>query len=272
MSQLRVRGSDGASVYVASEESSAVASFSRELAPTCVALASNVGAGTPIAILLSCTDLNLDPLTLAFVATPAHGILGAIDQATGTVLYTPVAGYSGPDSFTYNASDGTLASNTATVSLSVAAAAPGPVPPSAIVPPRITSATESHRTWRRGTKLATLSKGGQKKLPIGTTFTFALNEPASVGLAFTQEVGGRKVKGKCVAQTGSNRRHGACKRTVTRGTLRFTARAGTNRISFQGRITASKKLNPGRYALVITATNTARQSSQPKSLSFTIAQ
>ncbi|HEV7460052.1 MAG TPA: hypothetical protein VGN78_05925 [Solirubrobacteraceae bacterium] len=40
---------------------------------------------------------------------------------------------------------------------------------------------------------------------------------------------------------------------------------------FQGRITRRKKLKPGRYTLVITATNSAGQRSLPRSLTFTIA-
>jgi hypothetical protein len=42
-------------------------------------------------------------------------------------------------------------------------------------------------------------------------------------------------------------------------------------VRFQGRITRRKKLKPGRYTLVITATNSAGQRSLPRSLTFTIA-
>src|SRR5205085_11205396 len=44
--------------------------------------------------------------------------------ADGTVTYTPTASYTGADSFTYNASDGSLSSSVATVTLSVTAAPP----------------------------------------------------------------------------------------------------------------------------------------------------
>jgi hypothetical protein len=39
---------------------------------------------------------------------------------------------------------------------------------------------------------------------------------------------------------------------------------------FQGRIPRAKKLKPGRYTLVITATNSSGARSAPASLSFTI--
>jgi hypothetical protein len=105
---------------------------------------------------------------------------------------------------------------------------------------------------------------------VGTTFSFTLNEQASVSFAFTQQVGGRKVNGRCVAQTKANRRRHACRRLLTRGTLSFTGHTGRNKLSFQGRVSRSKRLKPGTYTLIITATNTVAQRSIPKQLTFTI--
>lgn len=251
---------DGASVYVASHNSNAVVRFARELAPSCVAVARNVAAATPTTIPLSCSDLNLDPLTLAIVGTPpAHGTLGAIDQAAGTVLYTPVAGYAGPDSFSYKANDGALDSNTATVSLSVVGAPP--------VRPVVTGLRQSATKWRERNKLAQISK---KKPPLGTTFAFSLNEPAAVRLAFTRPAAGRKVSKKCVPVSKKNRKKRKCTRTVLVGTLAFNAHAGANRVRFAGRLSATKKLKPGRYTLTVTATSAGLRST-PRSLNFTIA-
>ena len=87
---------------------------------------------------------------------------------------------------------------------------------------------------------------------------------------FSEATGGRKVKGKCVAQTKKNRRKPGCKRSVTSGVFSFTGHSGTNKVVFQGRISGSKKLKPGRYALVIAATNSAGQQSSPEKLSFAI--
>jgi FG-GAP repeat len=141
------------------------------------------------------------------------------------------------------------------------------VPPVA-VPPIITSATQSNHLWREGAKLAHISK--RRKPPVGTTFSFTLNEQASVTFAFTQRVGGRTVNHKCVAQTKKNRHKHGCKRTVTPGTMTFTGHPGTNKVSFQGRLSRSKKLGLGSYTLAITATNAAGQHSSTKQLSFTI--
>jgi autotransporter-associated beta strand protein len=57
------------------------------------------------------------PLTAVLVASPAYG--SVVLNPDGSFLYTPAAGYSGPDSFTYQASDGVTSSNTATVSITV---------------------------------------------------------------------------------------------------------------------------------------------------------
>src|SRR5207248_1998315 len=51
---------------------------------------------------------------------PSHGTLSAFNPATGVFTYTPAANYNGSDSFTFKASDGSLDSNTATFTLSVA--------------------------------------------------------------------------------------------------------------------------------------------------------
>ncbi len=136
-------------------------------------------------------------------------------------------------------------------------------------PPVLANAAQSNRSWREGKRLASFSRK-HKLPPLGTTFSFTLNEQARVSFTFTQQVGGRKVNGRCVAQSKKNRRKHACKRTLTRGTLSFTGHAGTNKVSFQGRISHSKKLGLGSYTLVITATNAAGQHSSTKQLSFTI--
>jgi hypothetical protein len=105
---------------------------------------------------------------------------------------------------------------------------------------------------------------------VGTTFTFVLNQRATVSFAFTQQVAGRKVNGKCVAQTKSNSRKPSCKRTVTQGTLTFTGRSGSNKVAFQGQISRSKRLPLGAYTLQVSARNTAGQRASGRSLNFSI--
>jgi hypothetical protein len=51
--------------------------------------------------------------------------------------------------------------------------------------------------------------------------------------------------------------------------LSFIGHSGTNKVAFQGRISRSNTLKPGRYTLLISAANTAGHSS-PQQLTFTI--
>ncbi len=78
-------------------------------------------ANSPVAITLSASDVDLDPLTYSIVASPAHGSLSG---AAPNVTYTPSANYSGADSFTFKANDGQVDSNVATVSINVNAPVP----------------------------------------------------------------------------------------------------------------------------------------------------
>ena len=63
------------------------------------------------------SDVEGDSLTASLVSTAAHGSLTL--NANGSFTYTPTANYFGADSFTYKANDGSLNSNTVTVSLTV---------------------------------------------------------------------------------------------------------------------------------------------------------
>src|SRR6185295_6344689 len=68
-------------------------------------------------VLANDTDADGNPLTAALASNPAHGTVAL--SSNGSFTYTPAAGYTGPDAFTYRASDGSLSSNTATVSITV---------------------------------------------------------------------------------------------------------------------------------------------------------
>jgi VCBS repeat-containing protein len=71
-------------------------------------------------VLANDTDADADALTAVLVSDVSHGTLSL--NANGGFTYTPTAGYSGPDSFSYKANDGTADSNTVSVSLTVSAA------------------------------------------------------------------------------------------------------------------------------------------------------
>jgi hypothetical protein len=94
---------------------------------------------TPLGITLTATDPESCELSFSIVQQPAHGSLGSLGSQACTpgspntdrvsVTYTPDAGYSGPDSFTFRANDGTANSSTATLSINVTGG--GNTPPTA---------------------------------------------------------------------------------------------------------------------------------------------
>jgi hypothetical protein len=136
-------------------------------------------------------------------------------------------------------------------------------PPARPHRPVLTKVSQSATLWIE-------KKVRKSKTSVGTTFRYTLNAPANVTFKFTQTAPGRKVGKKCVAQTAKNRRKPKCARTVTVGVISQAGLAGANRLSFVGRLPGAKKLAPGRYTVIVTATNSAGSSAAQK-LSFTIA-
>jgi hypothetical protein len=134
--------------------------------------------------------------------------------------------------------------------------------------PKLSAASQTTRTWREANALPHAS--AKRKAPVGTTFSFALNEPARTTLSFTQHTLGRKPHHKCLTPTKNNRHAPRCTRTIPAGHLTLTGHPGTNKIHFAGRITHTNKLKPGQYTLTITATNPQHVRSAPRSLNFTI--
>ena len=73
--------------------------------------------GTPVEVTLHGSDIDGDAISFQSANPPAHGHLSSI--VADKVTFTPDAGYYGPDSFTYQASDGTTYSPSATITITV---------------------------------------------------------------------------------------------------------------------------------------------------------
>jgi len=82
--------------------------------PVATAQSVSTKQGVARAITLAGTDVDGNPLTYAIVTSPAHGTLSGTPP---NVTYTSAAAYTGPDSFTFKANDGTLDSALATVTI-----------------------------------------------------------------------------------------------------------------------------------------------------------
>ena len=103
--------------------------------PQAVNDAYSTTAGVPLqvnapGVLGNDSDPDNDGLTAVLVSGPANGQLNL--SANGAFTYSPNPGFSGVDSFTYQAFDGELSSNTATVTITVAPPAPVNQPPQAV--------------------------------------------------------------------------------------------------------------------------------------------
>ena len=105
---------DGASPPLTSTE--ATVSIAVNDAPVANPQMVSTNEDTPLPITLTGSDPNGDMLSYMVVANPTHGVLSG---TTPNLTYTPAADYNGSDSFTFKVSDGTLESNTATVSITV---------------------------------------------------------------------------------------------------------------------------------------------------------
>jgi len=94
----------------------------------------NTTEDNSVTITLEALRSNNNTLTFSIVGGPSHGSLDSVSAATcsggsctATVTYTPGADYNGPDSLTFRASDGSLNSNTSTVSVTVSEVNDSPV-------------------------------------------------------------------------------------------------------------------------------------------------
>jgi hypothetical protein len=116
----------------------------------------------------------------------------------------------------------------------------------AIAGPAISHLSQSASRWRLGNALAHITRK-RHRLPVGTRFTFHLNERAKVMFKFTGHRGLHRYTAH----------------------LTFFGHAGRNEVRFDGRITRRRKLKPGSYKLVITATANGQRAA-PRRLHFRI--
>jgi hypothetical protein len=121
-----------------------------------------------------------------------------------------------------------------------------------------------------GGRTPTFGIAARKRHRRGTAFRYTLSERATVRIAISQRRSGRRQGARCVAPRRSLRKKARCTMVVSKGTLTRSSHQGANSVAFSGRI-GSKALSPGGYSATITATDPAKNTSGPKTISFTIA-
>lgn len=88
----------------------------RNQAPQVSSAAASTGAGNPVQVGLNAFDADGNALELRIVSQPAHGTAGLSGR---TATYLPEAGFSGADTFTFAAWDGSIDSNLGVVTVNV---------------------------------------------------------------------------------------------------------------------------------------------------------
>lgn len=123
-----------------------------------------------------------------------------------------------------------------------------------VVAPRLTGLTLARTvTRRRGAKLR-----------------FTLSEAATVSVTFAQPKTGRTVGTRCRTTTKKNRSKPRCTIPGVRGRLTISGLAGTNTLTFSGKLSKVRRLALGSYRLTATAVDAAGNPASPASRRFTL--
>jgi Tol biopolymer transport system component len=229
--------------------------WATNFSPKCDDRSASVGVNSFVSIPLACTDPDSgfgkapptpDPLSensMEIASQPKHGTIGSISDDE-KVIYTPNKDFKGTDSFTYTGEDDRSTSQPATVTIQVTSPSGGSGTADK-TPPSISDLRVSVKKWRLGKGLASISKA-----PVGTTVSFKLSEAAKATVSFQRSVPGK---------------NGGKPHYVNAGSLKpLSAKAGKNKVRFQGRLTRSRSLALGKYRVVVSARDAAGNQSKAR--------
>jgi Bacterial Ig domain/WD40-like Beta Propeller Repeat len=232
------------------------ADWATNFSPKCDDRNVNVGVNGFVSVPISCTDPDSgfgkepptpDPLSensMEIATQPKHGTIGSISDDE-KVIYTPNKDFKGTDSFTYTGEDNESTSRPATVTIQVTSPSGGGGGAADKTPPTISDLRVSVKKWRLGKGLASISKS-----PVGTTVSFKLSEAARATVSFQRSVPGK---------------NGGKPHYVNAGSLKaLSAKAGKNKVRFQGRLTRSRSLALGKYRVVVSARDAAGNQSKAR--------
>ena len=143
---------------------------------------------------------------------------------------------------------------------------PCKAPPDTVAP-KVLSLGFVNGTFRAARKGGPISRN---RPPVGTRVRYRVSEAGTARFTVERRAKGRKKGKRCVAPTKKNRKAKRCTRYVKlKGSFSRVSKAGLNSFRFTGRL-RGKKLRPGRYRLVMVATDAAKNKSKPKRAKFRI--
>ena len=152
-------------------------------APLAVDASATTDEDIPLSAALQGSDVDGDALTWTIVSNGTLGTAVVTDVATGAFDYTPNAGATGIDSFTFKANDGTLDSNAATYTVTITAVNDAPVASDGVL-------TTPEDTATSGTLSATDADSAALTFSIvtnGAKGTAAVTDPTTGAYTYTPQ-------------------------------------------------------------------------------------
>jgi hypothetical protein len=139
-----------------------------------------------------------------------------------------------------------------------------------VIKPALNALGLSSATFKAAKSGASISAKHKAKAKVGTKVSYRLSEAAAVAFIVERKTTGRRVSGKCREKTRKNAKKARCTRYVkVPGSFTVNGKAGKNSFTFRGRM-GGKPLKPGSYRLDATATDPAKNASEPKQKTFRI--
>ena len=134
------------------------------------------------------------------------------------------------------------------------AIAAGCTPPPVATVARITSLSETNSTFAAASASTPLTGQTARRHQRGTTFSFSLDQPATVTVTIQRTTAGRLVGRACKPATRARPHKPKCTLYTAVATLTRTGHGGLNKLPFTGRI-SNKVLSASRYQAGFTATD-----------------
>jgi hypothetical protein len=224
--------------------------FTRQWINPSSCLGGNARTQEEVTTLITLQCAGRGSITYLLAGAAAHGTT-TVNAATGVVTYTPEAGFTGVDSFTFKATSEVGESQLATFTINVEPSPPSNVREHSSSAPRGSASPATPRSILR-TALARLVH--RRRALIAT---FDLSASAHVTLAITR-IYGRWIGSNCRRTPYSGHRHQhrcALSQTAVRQPLGSLG-AGEHRLMIPTR-TIRRLLRPGAYELTLTASDAA---------------
>jgi hypothetical protein len=120
---------DNVSAYVTSTATRSLTVARRQVPPVCAGFAASTPFQTPVMVQMRCFDANGDPLTRVLKSAPGAGTVSFNPKSNDDALYAPRERVAGQERFAFAASDGSLESAPAEITVDIAPPVPPPPPP-----------------------------------------------------------------------------------------------------------------------------------------------